>query len=141
MYGLVTYLKFDGNCKEAMEFYSKCLGAEMTSSKFSEGPGDPAKVAAVKDRIMHARLLKGAMPLLMASDIMPGMGQYQPGNNFSVTIGCESKEEIQKIFAALSEGGSVTMPLADQFWGSHFGMLRDKFGVEWMLNYEYPKQG
>ena len=140
MYGLVTYLNFDGQCKDAMEFYSKCLGAELTSMPFSAGPGDPKKIEAVKDRIMHARLTKGAMPLLMASDIMPGM-PYQPGNNFSVSVGCESKEEIQKVFAALSEGGSVTMPLADQFWGSHFGMLKDKFGVHWMLNYEYPKQG
>ncbi len=143
MYGLVTYSKFDGQCKEAMEFYAKCLGAELTSSPFSEAPGDPAKIAPVKDRIMHSRLLKDGMPLLMASDIMPGMPgmTFQQGNNFSVCIGCESKDEIQRIFAALSEGGSVTMPLADQFWGSHFGMLNDKFGVGWMLNYEYPKQG
>ena len=138
---VVTYLKFDGQCKDAMEFYSKCLNLELQSMPFSAGPGDPAKIAAVKDRIMHSRLTKNGQPLLMASDIMPGMmpGTFQQGNNFSVSLGCESKEEVQRIFAALSEGGIVTMPLADQFWGAHFGMVRDKFGIDWMLNYDYPK--
>ena len=140
MRGIVTYLNFDGECKAAMEFYAKCLSADLMSMPFSEGPGDPAKIAPVKDRVMHARLTQNGRPLLMASDIMPGM-PYQPGNNFSVSIGCESKEEIQALFAALSQGGTVTMPLADQFWGAHFGMLRDKFGINWMLDYEYPKQG
>lgn len=139
---VVAYLKFDGQCKDAMEFYSKCLKLELQSMPFSSGPGDPAKIAAVKDRIMHSRLTKDGAPVLMASDIMPGMmpgDPFQAGNNFSVSLGCESKEEVQAIFSALSEGGSVTMPLADQFWGAHFGMLKDKFGIHWMLNYDYPR--
>ena len=74
----------------------------------------------------------------MASDCMPGMPAQQ-GNNFSIAIMCESRQEIEKLFAALSEKGNVTMPLADTFWGAHFGMLTDQFGIPWMFNYELPK--
>ena len=136
---VITYLNFDGNCRQAMEFYKKCLGAELEIMQFSDIPGG-GPTGAVKDagdRIMHARLSKG-FTFLMASDTMPGM-PHQKGTNFSVSIGCESLEEIKAFFAALSENGSVTMPLQDQFWGAHFGMLKDQFGVHWMLNYEYPK--
>lgn len=140
MKAIITYLTFDGSCKAAMEFYARCLGGELMSSPFSAGPGDQAKIEKVKDRLMHARITANGRPVLMASDIMPGMPFY-PGNNFSVSVGCESLEEVKKLFAALSENGTVTMPLQDQFWGSHFGMLRDQFGIQWMLDYEYPKQG
>ena len=76
--------------------------------------------------------------LLMASDTMPGM-PFQQGNNFSVNINCESLEEIERFFTALSENGKVTMPLHDAFWGARFGMLTDQFGVNWMFNFEKPK--
>jgi PhnB protein len=132
---VVTYLTFDGNCRAAMTFYSECLGAKLELHPFSEMPGDHP--AEAKDRIMHARLNKGAT-LLMASDTMPGMPLNQ-GNNFSVSIQCESAQEIDRFFAALSEGGKVSMPLQDQFWGARFGMLTDRFGIQWMLNFEHPK--
>jgi PhnB protein len=135
---IVTYLNFDGNCKQAMEFYAKCLGGELATMPFSEIPGQQHQMEGVKDRIMHARILMKGQPALMASDTMPGM-PFHAGNNFSVSVGCESLDEIKKLFAALSEGGAVTMPLGDQFWGAHFGMLKDKFGIQWMLNYDYPK--
>jgi PhnB protein len=134
---IVTYLNFDGNCREAMEFYKKCLGAELYLMPFSEAPGDFPKEA--KDRIMHARLTKGST-LLMASDTMPGM-PFQQGNNFSVSMQCESLQEIERLFTALGEKGKVTMPLQDTFWGARFGMLRDQFGIHWMFNFEHPKQG
>jgi PhnB protein len=135
-----TYLNFDGNCREAMEFYKKCLGAELQLMPFSEGPADLLKEAKeAKDRIMHARLTKGST-LLMASDTMPGM-PFQQGNNFSVSIQCESLPEIEKLFTAFGEKGKVTMPLQDQFWGARFGMLKDQFGIHWMFNFEHPKQG
>ena len=78
--------------------------------------------------------------MLMASDTMPGM-PYTQGNNVYVNVDCESVAEIERIFAAMSEGGKVTMPLADQFWGARFGMLVDKFGLHWMFNCELPKNG
>jgi len=138
MNAVVTYLTFDGNCGQAMEFYSRCLGGELMAMPFSEMPGGPPKDSPMGGRIMHARITKGGMPLLMASDSQPGM-PLTFGNNFSVSIGCESAEEVDSLFAALSEGGSITMPLGDQFWGARFGMFKDKFGIHWMLNYEYPK--
>jgi PhnB protein len=88
---------------------------------------------------MHARLSNGKT-LLMASDTVPGR-PFQQGNNFSVSIHCESLPEIEKLFTALAENGKVSMPLDDAFWGARFGMLTDQFGIHWMLNYEYPKQG
>jgi PhnB protein len=86
---------------------------------------------------MHARVTNG-LPVLMASDSMPG-SPFHPAAGFSVSIMCESAEEIDRIFAALSEGAKVSMPLADQFWGARFGMLTDKFGIHWMLNFDHPK--
>jgi PhnB protein len=135
MKAVTTYLNFDGNCREAMTFYAKCLGGELELRPFSEMPGNHPPEA--KDRIMHARVTNG-LPVLMASDSMPG-SPFHPAAGFSVSIMCESAEEIDRIFAALSEGAKVSMPLADQFWGARFGMLTDKFGIHWMLNFDHPK--
>jgi PhnB protein len=130
-----TYLNFDGNCKDAMTFYAKCLGGELQLSPFADAPGEANPAA--KDRVMHARLGKGSA-VLMASDIMPGM-PFKPGNNFAITIQCESIPEIESLFAAFGENGKVTMPLQDTFWGARFGMLTDQFGIQWMFNFEHPK--
>jgi len=135
---IVTYLNFDGNCREAMTFYGKCLGCELHLTPFSEMPGDFPKEA--KDRIMHARLTKGPAPILMASDTMPGM-PFQQGNNVWVSVHCESLSEIERFFTALGEKGSVRMPLQDTSWSARFGMLTDQFGIHWMFNFEQPKQG
>ncbi len=133
----LTYLNFDGNCREAMTFYSKCLGAQLQAMPFSEGPAEFQKGG--KDRIMHSSLTSGTTPLLMASDTMPGM-PFQPGNNFSVSVHCESLAEIEKLFTAFSDGGTVTMPLQDTFWGARFGMLKDRYDVHWMFDFEQPKK-
>lgn len=138
MQKLTTYLTFDGNCREAMTFYAKCLGVDVELMTFAQIPGE--KPSPTPDRIMHSRLPKGKDPILMASDTMPG-GSYSQGNNFSVSVNCESIEEIERLFAAFSEGGQVTMPLQDTFWGARFGMLNDRFGVKWMFNHELPKAG
>ena len=132
---IVTYLNFDGNCGDAMKFYARCLDAELYLMPFSEMPEYPKEA---KDRIMHARLSKGSA-VIMASDTMPGMS-FQPGNNFSICIGCENVEELEKVFSALSEKGKITMALQDTFWGARFGMLTDQFGIQWMFNFEKPKQ-
>ncbi len=131
-----VYLTFDGNCREAMEFYKTCLGAELEIMPFSAAPFDSSPEA--KNKVMHASLSKGPA-VLMASDAMPGM-PLQRGNNFSVSINCESLEEIERLFAALSNNGKVTMPLGDAFWGARFGMLTDQFGINWMFNFELSKQ-
>lgn len=139
MKSVITNLNFDGNCREAMEFYAKCLGAELELMPFSSMPGEASqKVDWAADRIMHARLSKGGV-LVMASDTIPG-APFVQGNNFYVCINCESREEIEKLFGALSEKGNVSMPLQDTFWGAHFGMLTDRFGIGWMLNFPLPAQ-
>ena len=134
---IITYLNFDGNCREAMTFYAKGLGLDLQMSSFADMPGERMKEAG--DRIAHARLNKGTTPFLMASDTMPGT-PFQAGNNFSVSVTCESLEEIERMFPAVAEGGTITMPLGDQFWGARFGMLADRFGVRWMFSFEHPKK-
>jgi len=120
-----------------MKFYQRCLGGELSIMPFSEAPGDFPKEA--KDRVMHARVTKDGTTLLMASDTMPGSNFVQ-GTNFSISIDCQSAEETDRLFNAFSENGKITMPLQDAFWGARFGILRDQFGINWMFNFEKPKQ-
>jgi PhnB protein len=118
-----------------MEFYKEALGGELHIAPFSETPHEfPPEH---RNRVMHANLAWGSH-VLMASDTMPGMPLHQ-GNNYSVCIQCESAGEIERFFAALSKKGEVTMPLSDTFWGARFGMLKDRFGIQWMFNFEKPK--
>ncbi len=136
MKGFYIYLNFDGNTREAMSFYQKCLDAKLSLQTFRDAKMDVPKGA--EDRIVHARLEKGEA-ILMASDTQPGM-PFTPGDNFSISVQCESSAEIDRFFNALSEGGRITMPIQDTFWNARFGMLTDKFGVNWMFNYELPKK-
>lgn len=136
MKSINVYLNFDGNCREAMQFYAKCLDAELQLMTFAEAPFDAPKEA--KDRILHAKLTKGPV-VLMASDTMPGMAHH-PGNNFSVSIDCDNAQEVDKLFAAIGDKGKVTMPVQHTFWNAHFGMVVDKFGVAWMFHYDKPKK-
>jgi PhnB protein len=136
MKGINVYLTFDGNCREAMQFYQASLGGQLHIAPFSDAPHEfPPEQ---RNYVMHANLSWGAHAL-MASDTMPGMPVHQ-GNNYSVCIQCESLEEIERFFAALGHRGKVPMPLQDTFWGARFGMLTDQFGIQWMFNYEKPKQ-
>lgn len=139
---MLTYLTFDGNCREAMEFYAKCLDAKLVTHTFGEMPANDAPECQVgeeaKNRLMHARITKGSATL-MASDTMPGM-PFTPGNNFSITINCDNAEEADRYHAALSEGGQVMMPPGETFWADRFGMLKDKYGIDWMVNYTGSKE-
>jgi PhnB protein len=130
------YLNFDGNAREAMTFYKNALDAELTIQTFKDAHIEAPPGA--EERVMHAQLQKGPA-VLMASDTMPGH-EFKTGNNLHVTLNCDTVPEVESAFSALSEGGEVTMPLQDQFWGARFGMLTDKFGVSWMLNCELPKR-
>jgi PhnB protein len=135
-----AYLIFNGNCRQAMEFYAKSLGADLQLMTYGQGPGGGPGCEIpeqVKDNIMHARLQKGNA-VLMASDSTPERA-VKPGTNFWVNIDCENLQEIEKFFSALSDGASITLPLQQTFWAARFAMLTDKFGVNWMLNLEQPK--
>ena len=132
MKGLNAYLTFDGNARDAMQFYAGVFRAELHITDGSEMPGCPPAQA---DKVLHARL-EGGPILLMASDNM-SENPSQRGNNVSLGLDCSTAEEQARLFAALSEGGTVTMPLQDTFWGAHFGMLTDRFGMHWLLNLDH----
>lgn len=139
-----VYLTFDGNCEGAFNFYKSAFGGDLRNlSRFDEMPpqeGMPPLSDELKHRVMHVGLPISAETILMGSDTLPGMSPViTVGNNFSVSIGVSSKEEADKLCAALSAGGKVTMPLEVTFWGAYFGMWMDKFGINWMINYDMPK--
>jgi PhnB protein len=134
---ITPYLFFDGNCREAMTFYRDCLGGELHLSEIGDSPGAEHMHPEARQKIMHAALTNGAGgSLLMASDWMSNSSAMAPGNNISLSLHCTSDDHIRSLFAKLSDGGNVTNPLADQFWGATFGMLTDKFGIKWMLNFD-----
>ena len=137
-----AYLTFDGTCEEAFNFYKSVFGGDFPMvGKFGDMPpqeGMPPISDEVKNRIMHMSLPISAETVLMGSDTMPGIHDHQVGNNISLSINTDSREESDLIFTGLSAGGKVSMPLADTFWGAYFGMWTDKFGINWMVNYDDP---
>ncbi len=138
------YLTFDGQCEEAFRFYESAFGKEIPYiGKFGDMPpqeGMPPLSEDVKNRIMHVSLPISSETVLMGSDTMPGMHELKKGNNYSVSINTFSREEAQNLFKKLSDGGKITMELQDTFWGAYFGMWEDKFGIQWMINYDDPEK-
>ncbi len=132
-----AYLNFKGNCKEAMEFYKGCFGGELTLQTVGESPMAKDMPPQTQSNIMHATLKNDSIVLMGADSMKPE--NYSIGNAVILTVVCDSADEIKALFEKLSQGGTVTMPLADQFWGATFGMLTDKFGLHWMLNFEKKK--
>ena len=139
MTGLNPYLNFNGNTEEAFNFYKSVFGGEFTTlQRFKDTPEADKIPASEKDKIMHVSLPIGKGNTLMATDAIESMGQkLTVGNNFYISIGADSEEETTELFNALSAGGKVTMPLGKTFWGAYFGMFTDKFGIQWMVNYDY----
>lgn len=137
-----AYLTFDGTCEEAFNFYRSVFGGDFPMvSRFGDMPsqeGTPPLSAEEKNRILHITLPISAETLLMGSDTMSGMHEHKVGNNISLSINTDSKEEADRLFAGLSAGGVVSMPLAETFWGAYFGMWTDKFGIHWLVNYDDP---
>jgi PhnB protein len=139
---VTPYLFFDGNCREAMEFYRSCFGGELTVSRYADGPEVPGAsegdVRSDPERVMHACLTGGDVSL-MASD--NPMSAPKIGDHIALSVHCDSRADIERLFGALSDAGRVTMPLANMFWGAYFGMLVDRYGFHWMLNQplEEPK--
>ncbi len=133
---LIPYLFFNGNCREAMEFYKDCFGGELASMPYSEAPPGNQCGDGDKDKIMHAMLTSGELTL-MASD--NPMAAPILGDNVHININCDTLDEIETVFKRLSAGGNVVQALHDAFWGSRFGMLTDKYGFRWMLNCQLKK--
>jgi PhnB protein len=133
-----TYLNFNGNCEEAFNFYKSVFGGEFSSfSRFGEMPeSEEFKVPeADKNKVMHVGLPIGNTALMGSDTGEEWAHAFVQGNNFSVSVSADSKQETEKIFNALADGGVITMPLNDTFWGDYFGMITDKFGINWMIGY------
>lgn len=134
---LDCYLNFDGRAEEALNFYAQCLGGKVSALMRYEGsPMDNKELpAAWKQKVMHGTVeADGAQ--IMASDMPPGMGSASY-KGFAVSVWVkDGVDQARKVFDALAAGGRVTMPFAPPFWGGHFGMLVDKFGVPWMVSCE-----
>jgi PhnB protein len=143
MIKLETYLNFNGNTEEAFEFYKSVFGGEFSSLiRYRDMPMEGVTIPEEDaNKIMHISLPIGDNAL-MASDSLESLGQtLNNGNNVYIFIAPDTKSEADRIFTALSSGGMVEMPMADQPWGDYFGSFRDKFGIMWMIDMEIPKEG
>jgi PhnB protein len=132
---LNPYITFNGNAREAMEFYRSVFGGELTVSTFgefgqSDGPG--------ADKVMHAQLETPAGYTLMASDTGPGMGEVEPSTSITISLSGDD-QDLRGYWEKLADGGTVTMPLEKQMWGDEFGMCVDRYGTSWMVNIGQPQ--
>jgi PhnB protein len=131
------YLNFNGNTEDAFNFYKSVFGGEFAMlQRFSDTPEASNMPEGDRNKLMHIALPIGNGNVLMGTDVIESMG-HKPvdGNNFSLSLEAESKDEADKIFNALASGGKVEMPMQNTFWGSYFGMTQDKFGIQWMMSY------
>jgi PhnB protein len=127
---LNPYLNFDGNARQALEFYASVFGGDLNLNTFADlgATGSPDA-----DRIMHGQLETDAGYTIMAADVTSDM-EYHPISGASVSISGDNADALRGYWAKLSQGGTTTMPLEKQSWGDEFGMCVDKFGVPWMVN-------
>jgi PhnB protein len=142
MKAINTYINFNGNCEEAFTFYKSVFGGEFSAfQRFDEMPDDvPADMQPSEselNKVMHVTLPLKDGYILMGSDYPEMMSdRIILGNNFSLSIDADTEEEAHKLFNELSAGGHVIMPMDKTFWGSLYGMLVDKFGVQWMVSFD-----
>ena len=133
-----THLSFDGNCRQAFDFYAETFGARIVARvTYGEMPGSPGP-AALRDRIAHARLDAGGQTL-MGADAPPERASTPHG--FAVCATIEDLGRAQRIFETLAANGQTQMPFQETFWARGFGMCVDRFGVPWMVNCEKPREG
>ncbi len=142
MASINPYIHFNGNAEEAFAFYQSVFGGEFSKiSRFKDMASDEFPVAEDEaNKIMHIALPIGATSMLMGSDTPAMLGKHNEQETRSkIAIHAVSKEEADKLFTGLSAGGEVEFPIGDSPWGTYFGMLRDKFGIEWMMSFD-PKE-
>jgi len=131
------YITFDGKCEEAFNFYKSVFGGEFLFMGRMSGMPEKYKVPDdQKNRVMHVSFPISKETILMGSDTVEGLSPpIAAGNNFSISIATDSREDADRLFGKLSKGGVVIMPMDDTFWGSYFGMCVDSFGIQWMVNF------
>ena len=139
-----VYLTFNGNCEEAFNFYKSVFGGEFPYlGRYKDMPAEDGKKTASEDaeKIMHVSLPISKETMLMGSDTGGDWAaNYSQGNNFSISISTDTKEEADRLFNGLSAGGTVNMPMNKTFWGDYFGMFTDKFGINWMVSFNEAQQ-
>jgi PhnB protein len=131
---LTPYVTFKGNCREAMTFYRDSFGGELSLQTVGETPSDIGCPKGTEDQIMHAMLISKDL-IIMASDMISPAG-FTLGTNISLSLTCDSPDQIMRIFNALSRKGEIADQLSVRPWGAIFGVIRDKFGITWMLSYD-----
>jgi PhnB protein len=136
---ICPYLIFKDNCEEAFNFYRSVFGGEFSHiSRFKEMPpmeGQPMPESE-RERLMHVSLPISKETTLFGSDSSEAFGHSTViGNNFSISVNAKSQQEADRLYKGLSAGGIVVMPMAKTFWGSYFGMLNDKFGIQWQVSF------
>lgn len=129
-----SYFSFHGNCREAMIFYKECLGGELTFQTIGESPMADKIPKELKECILHSTLTNEGF-VIMGSDMTPETGLIK-GNAVSLMLNCSSEADIRMSFQKLSDGGTVKHPLENNFWNALFGDLTDKFGNNWILNFD-----
>jgi len=134
-----AYLNFNGNCEEAFTFYKNAFGKDFEYiGRFKDASSEIELTEEEGYKIMHISLRISKETVLMGSDTNENFGPLATfGNNISIAINTNSEEEANNLFNKLSVDGKVTMSLAKTFWGAYFGMFTDKFGINWMVNYDY----
>jgi PhnB protein len=132
---LNPYISFPGNARDAMEFYEGVFGGTLTLNTFGELGGADAPSP---DKIMHGMLETDRGFTLMGADTPPGM-EHDPGNNIAVSLSGDDADDLRGYWEALSDGGTVAVPLEKQMWGDEFGMCVDRFGIQWMVNIGAPR--
>jgi PhnB protein len=140
MIAINPYLNFLGESEEAFRFYKSAFGGNFAMlQRFKETPHKDQFPADEQKKIMHIALPVGKN-MLMASDWPKSMAKkFKAGNNFNISVSAESRAEADRLFKKLSSKGKVEMPMQEQFWGDYFGMLTDRFKVQWMVSYRKPK--
>jgi PhnB protein len=138
-----VYLIFNGNCEEAFNFYKSVFGGDFGYlGRFKDMPSQDGKPipASEGNKIMHVSLPISKETILMGSDNFETNGKAAiVGNNFSISLSADDKAQADKFFKKLSEGGKSTLPMNQTFWGSYFGMLIDKYGINWMVSFDQPQ--
>ena len=139
------YITFNGNCEEAFSFYKSVFGGDFTHiERYKDMPANSHIPKCETNKILHISLPISSETILMGSDTCWETDtefdtEARFGDNISLSISAQSEEEATQIFNALSNGGRINMPLQKTFWNAYYGMLIDKFGINWMISYDYPK--
>ena len=140
MNSLNPYLNFNGNTEEVFTFYKSIFGGEFAMvMRFGDTPGCENMPETEKNGIMHIALPIGSN-VLMGTDVPKSMEQVTAGTNMSISVNVSSREEADKVYNGLSAGGKATMPMNDMFWGDYYGMLTDRYQIQWMISYSEKYQ-